>query len=561
MTTLDIVEETKEASGLKRDPDWWRGAVIYQIYPRSFADSNGDGIGDIPGITERLPYIADLGVDAIWISPFMKSPMDDFGYDVSDYRQVDPMFGTLDDIKVLIDKAHELGLRVLMDQVISHTSDQHAWFTQSRQSKDNPKADWYVWADAKPDGTPPNNWLSVFGGSAWQWDTRRMQYYLHNFLRSQPDLNFHNAEVQDAVLEETRFWLDLGIDGFRLDTANFYFHDKELRDNPPLSPDMELSSARPNNPYSFQQHIYDKSRPENIAFLERLRALMEEYEDRTTVGEIGADDESAALIAQYTEQGTRLHMAYSFDLLVNEPTPDYIRSKVGKLERIVETGWPSWAMSNHDVVRTMSRLPEGTDKALAAPLLLAVNTCLRGSPCIYQGEELGFTEVDVPFEHLQDPYGIEFWPEFKGRDGCRTPMAWDDTANGGFSTATPWLPVAPEHIAMNAERQQREPSSALNRSSAFLKWRRQQTALVKGSSHFVDLDAGVLALTRSHEGQTILCVFNISSDAVTLPLPAPYTNWRHLSADGFASSHDGTSLMLSAWQAAFFIQPEDGKNG
>ena len=265
--------------------DWWRGAVIYQIYPRSFKDSNGDGVGDLPGITSKLTYVAELGVDAIWISPFFRSPMKDFGYDVSDYRDVDPIFGSLEDFDELIRQDHALGLKVIIDQVLSHTSDQHAWFKASRDSRDNPKADWYVWADARADGSPPNNWLSVFGGSAWRWDTRRRQYYLHSFLAEQADLNFHHPEVQDALLEEVRFWCKRGVDGFRFDACNHHFHDQALRNNPPAV-QQNVSTVRADNPYAMQMHWYDKSQPENLDFLERLREVLDEY-GVASVGEVG----------------------------------------------------------------------------------------------------------------------------------------------------------------------------------------------------------------------------------------------------------------------------------
>lgn len=268
--------------------DWWKGAVIYQVYPRSFQDTTGDGYGDLAGVTKRLPYIASLGVDAIWLSPFFTSPMADMGYDVSDYCNVDPMFGTLADFDALMAEAHRLGLKVIIDQVISHTSDKHPWFVDSRASRINSKADWYVWANPKPDGTAPTNWLSVFGGPAWEWDGVRKQYYMHSFLASQPDLNFHNPEVQDAVLETVRFWLERGVDGFRLDTVNHYFHDKLLRDNPPLVDDESFGlDASDVNPYGMQDHLYDKTRPENVAFLKRFRALLDDYEGRATVGEVG----------------------------------------------------------------------------------------------------------------------------------------------------------------------------------------------------------------------------------------------------------------------------------
>ena len=295
---------------------WWRGAVIYQIYPRSFLDTDGDGVGDLPGIIRKLDYVAGLGVDAIWISPFFKSPMADFGYDIADFRDVDPMFGTLDDFDRLLAKAHSLGLRVMIDQVLSHTSVEHAWFKESRESRDNPKADWYVWADARPDGTPPNNWLSIFGGSAGQWDPTRMQYYMHNFLTSQPDMNLHNPEVQDALLAATRFWLDRGVDGFRLDTINFYFHDKELRDNPALAPERRNASTAPAvNPYNFQEHIYDKNRPENIAFLKRFRALLDEYPAIAAVGEVGDSQRGLEIVGEYTSGNDKMQMCYAFEFL------------------------------------------------------------------------------------------------------------------------------------------------------------------------------------------------------------------------------------------------------
>ena len=535
---------------LANDPDWWRGAVIYQIYPRSFADSNGDGIGDLPGITQKLQYVADLGADAIWISPFMTSPMDDFGYDVSDYEDVDPMFGSLDDFKELIEKAHDLGVRVLIDLVISHTSDQHSWFKESRGSKTNPKADWYVWSDPKDDGTPPNNWLSIFGGSAWQWDSRRCQYYLHNFLRSQPDLNFHNMEVQDAVLEAARFWLRLGVDGFRLDTANFYFHDKELRSNPAYPNPENLSDVKGVNPYAFQNHVYDKTRPENLVFLERLRAVMDEFPNTTMVGEIGAGPDSKQVIADYTKGSKRLHMAYSFDLLSHNPTARYIRDSVQGLQDIVKDGWPSWAMSNHDVERVGSRIGESVDPQVAAPALLAVTSSLRGSPCIYQGEELGLREADVMFEDLQDPYGIEFWPEFKGRDGCRTPMAWDK--EGGFSSGKPWLPLAEHHLEHSVAAQKEDPNSPLNRACAFLAWRRLHKALKKGSLDFVDLGDEVLGFIREYEDEKLLCVFNLTNTAKQVDLGGLAIG-ELLKGYGFKAELKGDTLHLPAWNAAYLL--------
>ena len=439
---------------MQTSSNWWRGGVIYQIYPRSFLDSNGDGIGDLPGITARLDYVASLGVDGIWLSPFFTSPMLDFGYDISDYRDVDPMFGTLEDFDRLVEAAHARGLKVIIDQVLSHTSDAHPWFEESRQSRDNPRADWYVWADAKPDGSPPNNWLSIFGGSAWQWDSRRLQYYMHNFLVSQPDLNFHNTEVQDALLDVARFWLDRGVDGFRLDTIIFYLHDQELRDNPALAPELRNDQTAPAvNPYNYQEHLYDKSRPENLEFLKRLRAVMEEYPAVAAVGEVGDSQRGLEIVGEYTSGGDKMQMCYAFEFLApQQVTPKRVIDSINAFDAAAPEGWACWAFSNHDVVRHVSRWGAGIeDKAAYAKMLASLLMTLKGSICLYEGEELGLTEADIAFEDLQDPYGIEFWPEFKGRDGCRTPMVWQAGAvNAGFSTAEKtWLPVSIVPVTTN----------------------------------------------------------------------------------------------------------------
>ncbi len=352
---------------------WWRGAVIYQIYPRSYLDANGDGVGDLPGIIQRLDHIAALGVDAIWISPFFKSPMADFGYDIADYRDVDPLFGSLDDFDRLLAKAHDLGLKVMIDQVLSHTSIEHAWFRESRQDRSNPKADWYVWADPREDGTPPNNWLSLFGGGAWQWEPRREQYYLHNFLVDQPDLNFHNPDVQQATLDNVRFWLDRGVDGFRLDAINFCFHDAQLRDNPPKPADKRVGRGfSPDNPYAYQYHFYNNTQPENLPFLEQLRAL-DEYPGAVSLGEISSED-SLATTAEYTQDG-RLHMGYSFELLVDDYSAAYIRDTVSRLEAAMTEGWPCWAVSNHDVERAVSRWGGYPADPRLARMLVAMLCC------------------------------------------------------------------------------------------------------------------------------------------------------------------------------------------
>ena len=547
-----MTKSTTKTAATAKTTDWWRGAVIYQVYPRSFQDTNGDGIGDIKGITDRLPYIASLGVDAIWLSPFFTSPMADMGYDVSDYCDVDPMFGTLADFDAMMNEAHRLGLKVMIDQVISHTSDQHPWFKESRASRDNPKADWYVWAAAKPDGTAPNNWLSVFGGPAWEWDGVRKQYFMHNFLGSQPDLNFHNKEVQQALLETVKFWLDRGVDGFRLDTVNYYFHDKELRDNPPHAPDSEDAGldAPDVNPYGMQSHLYDKTQPENIEFLKRFRALLDQYEGRTTVGEVGDGARSLKTVAAYTAGGDKLHMCYTFDLLGPDFTPSHIRHCVQSFQNQVADGWVCWAFSNHDVHRHVSRFMQNADERTAvAKLAISVLSTLRGSVCLYQGEELGLPEAELQFEDLRDPYGIRFWPAFKGRDGCRTPMVWDQSANGGFSSAKPWLPVPAEHIAKAVSVERGKAGSLMAQYQRFIAFRKLYPALSKGDIHFTHEVGPVLGFERRFGNEVIVCYFNMSAAEQTIVAPA--AELQVLDGHGFSGTIKNNEIVIPAWNAFF----------
>ena len=522
MTATSLMTEQKHPDEASRDLDWWRGAVIYQIYPRSFQDHNGDGVGDLVGITERLDYVADLGVDAIWLSPFFTSPMKDFGYDVSNYRDVDPIFGTLGDFDRLIEKAHSRGLKVIIDQVISHSSDKHPWFTESRQNRTNPRHDWYVWADPNPDGTSPNNWPAVFGGRAWEWNPSRGQYYLHNFLTSQPDLNFHNTGVQQAVLDDMRFWLERGVDGFRLDTVNFYFCSLGLESNPVVKPeDFNASTAPAVNPYNFQEHVYDKSRPENLQFLTRIRALLDEYPGTTSVGEIGDAQHQLEVMAQYTAGDERLHMAYTFDYLGGAFDAGHFRKSIDLTERDAPDGWICLAFSNHDVVRHVSRWLGHGDRDGFAKLTATMLLTMRGSVCVYQGEELGLTEAELAFEDLVDPYGIEFWPQFKGRDGCRTPMVWQGSAHlGGFSTAPrAWLPVPGDHLLHAPDIQEKQNDSVLHHYRATLKFRRDHKPLQKGTIVTHDAPEGVLMFTRTLDGEAILCAFNMTQGPIVVGMP------------------------------------------
>src|SRR5580698_2129975 len=359
MTTIEPVSEKP----------WWRGAVVYQIYPRSFSDSNGDGIGDLPGITQNLDYVASLGVDAIWLSPFFASPMKDFGYDVSDYRAVDPLFGNLDDFDRLVERTHELGLKVIIDQVYAHTSDTHAWFQESRSSRTNAKADWYVWADPRADGAPPNNWLSVFYGPSWTWDARRTQYYMHNFLPAQPQLNVNNPAVQEALFDTARFWLKRGVDGFRLDAINFAMHDPSLADNPPVDEEDEVRKR----PFDFQHHLHNQSQPTLIAFIERLAKVVTGFgPDRFTVAEVGGE-QAVSEMKSFTAGNSRLNTSYGFDFLYSEHlSPALILDALANWPDKAGEGWPSWAFSNHDAPRVVSRWDDGFDSDSRAKALLAL---------------------------------------------------------------------------------------------------------------------------------------------------------------------------------------------
>ncbi|KAA8607333.1 alpha-glucosidase [Salipiger aestuarii] len=545
--------DTTSNQHLTKDPDWWRGAVIYQIYPRSFQDSNGDGVGDLLGIANRLPYVASLGVDVVWISPFFRSPMKDFGYDVSDYCDVDPMFGNLSDFDVLIQSAHAHGLKVLIDLVISHSSVEHPWFQESRSSRDNPKANWYVWADAKPDGTPPNNWLSIFGGSAWRWDPTRCQYYLHNFLSEQGDLNFHEPQVQDELLNIARFWLDRGVDGFRLDTVNFYTHDAQLRDNPALPIEERNPITAPAvNPYTWQNHLYDKTRPENLVFLARLRSLMNDYR-AAAVGEIGEDQRGLEVLGDYTRGDDHLHMSYAFELLSDHaPTAAYIKTVMDDLEAKATGGWACWAFSNHDVMRHITRwdIPEE-----AVRLYLTLMMCLRGSACLYQGEELGLPEAELRYEDIQDPYGKRFWPAFKGRDGARTPMVWDPNAhNGGFSTSShPWLPVSHEHLKLTVADQENDPLAMLHHYRRAISFRHSHQALKKGTMTRVSCEGSVLKFHRSLGTEELFCGFNIGDAPVTVA--APEGRWLQIGAElGSAGPAPDGKLHFGRWQPVLAVR-------
>ncbi len=532
--------------------DWWRSAVIYMVYLRSFKDGNGDGVGDLIGLLDKVDHIASLGVDAVWIAPFFKSPMRDFGYDVADYRDVDPVFGTLADFDAVLRAFHARNVKVLLDLVVSHTSDRHQWFQQSRSDRTNAKADWYVWADGKPDGSPPNNWLSLFGGSAWQWEPGRGQYYLHNFLRSQPDLNYHTPEVQEAVLDTFEFWLKRGVDGFRLDVVNFYVHDRQLRDNPPMPPGSGLSTVPAINPYGYQLHVHDKSQPENLVFLERLRELMRRYGDAFLLGELGVDEDIPEWTLRYTQAGKRLHAVYTFELLAaRQADPDHIRRVVSAMDRRMGDGWTAWSFSNLDNPRVVSRWGAEQSPDMAGPLLIALLATLRGTACLYQGEELGFEDAVVPFDATRDPYGLEFWPTYKGRDGCRTPIAWTSTeAFGGFSSVEPWLPVDARHVARSVQAQERSAASSLNRVRQFLAWRSAQPEFKVGALRFPDVQPPLLAVARQSETGSLVGVFNLGQAPAELDL-MDLRNAVLVKGSGFSGRIEDGRLRLDGYDAAY----------
>lgn len=494
--------------------EWWRSAVVYQVYPRSYQDDTGDGVGDLAGITRRLPHIANLGADCIWLSPIFASPQADMGYDVSDYIAVDPLFGTMEDFDTLIATAHNLGLKVIVDQVLSHTSDQHDWFKTSRTDRTNDKADWYVWADPLPDGSPPTNWHSHFGGPAWEFDPGRGQYYLHNFLASQPDLNFHNSDVVDAILDTCKFWLDRGLDGFRLDTVNYYFHDQDLRSNPPAQSRPQVMAT---DLYGMQNNIYNKTRPENLGFLKRLRTLCDQYEDIMMVGEVGEmGHRSIEIMGEYTAGSSMLHMAYSFAMLGPDFSAEHFTNCIQGFQRGAPDGHPYWSFSNHDVPRQVSRWAEYavSDDAMAR-LACAMLMAFEGTIGIYQGEELGQLETEMEFHELTDPPAIRFWPAVKGRDGCRTPMVWEKGApNAGFSNGTPWLPVKAEQAANAVDAQ--GPNGILAFYKDMIARRKASAALSHGSTTFISLDEPILAFTRTAQDERLTCVFNLSPDPRTI---------------------------------------------
>ena len=513
---------------------WWRGAAVYQVYVRSFCDGNGDGQGDFAGLISKLDYIAALGVDAIWLSPIHPSPNRDWGYDVADYDGVHPDYGTLADFAALVEAAHARGLKIILDEVLAHTSDEHAWFAASRDG-DAVKRDWYVWADPKDDGSPPNNWLSVFGGPAWSYQPARRQHYHHKFLRQQPKLNWLQPDAREAALSVLNTWLGRGVDGFRLDVANAFLHDHQLRDNPAI-PAAQRGVQEWSAAANMQRHLNDSNLEENGALLDVVRRRVDAFEDRFVFGEFSEEFERSGC---YLDSATGLHAGYNFALLYASDAAA-IRAHLQTLARFPDH-WPCIAFSNHDVLRTVTRFGAGS-----ARVMLALLASLRGTILLYQGEELGLPEVELPRHLLRDPVGDLYYPLFKGRDGCRTPMPWDAAApNLGFGRGTPWLPLGPDHAALAVSVQQEDPASALAYTRALMAARNAHPALRHGSLTLLD---GPLAFVREAASERVVCAFNLGAGESTLALAAPA---RPLPFSTGQARCDGTVLTLPP-QSAFF---------
>lgn len=488
---------------------WWQSGIIYQIYPRSFQDSNNDGIGDIPGIISRLDYLVWLGVTAIWISPIFPSPMADFGYDVSDYTGIHTIFGKMEEFETLLAQAHRLGLKVILDLVPNHTSDLHPWFLESKSSKKNAKRDWYLWANPKADGSPPNNWLAMFGGSGWEWDDTSGQYYYHAFLKEQPDLNWRNPEVQLAMLDVMRFWLDKGVDGFRIDVLWHLIKDRQLRDNP-ANPDYQPHMAT----YEQLLPLYSTDQPEVHTIVHHMRQLLDQYHDRMMIGEIYLPLDR--LMAYYGTDADGAHLPFNFMLLNIEWDAQKIASAILAYEAALPPGgWPNWVLSNHDQPRISSRVGCAQSK-VAAILLLT----LRGTPTIYYGDEIGMKDVAIPWAEIKDPQGLNMPEKNLSRDPARTPMQWNEKAFAGFSETKPWLRVAPDYLRRHVSLQQGQRRSHLSLYRNLIQLRQREPALQSGTFRMVYKDRQAMAYIRELAGALpFLIVLNLSHRTCTILLP------------------------------------------
>jgi alpha-glucosidase len=493
---------------------WWKHGVIYQIYPRSFMDSNGDGIGDINGITSKLDYLESLGIDAIWLSPVYPTPMKDFGYDISDYRSIDHVFGTDSDFDSLVENAAKRGIKIIMDIVFNHTSDQHPWFIESRSSKDNPKRDWYVWHDPVKGGYP-NNWMAAFGGRAWEFDEKTGQYYLHSFLKEQPDLNWRNPAVLDELKSIMNYWIDRGVAGFRYDVINLFVKDIRFRSNP-------LTIGRP-RPYDLQKHIYDRDRQEVHNIMREVRRTADAGGAIMTVGEImvaGKGDPSLA--ASYLGMNDELHLSFDFSLITAPWSAEVWYTLISRwiTECEKRNSWPCHVLSNHDQSRSVSRFgsgEKGLARARAAALLMLT---LKGTPFLYYGEEIGMADGKIRRSQMHDPVGIKYWPLNSGRDPERTPMQWDSSVNAGFSTVKPWLPVSPDRYTVNIEGQLENPASILSLYKRLISLRKQMPALHSGDwIPYIKGKNDIISWFRTSGSQKIIAAVNFSRAVKTIDIP------------------------------------------
>jgi alpha-glucosidase len=485
---------------------WWQRGIIYQIYPRSFADTNGDGVGDLPGILAKLDYLQWLGVDAIWISPIYPSPMADFGYDISNYLDIDPLFGTLNDFDDLVASAHRRGIKIVMDLVPNHTSEEHPWFLASRSSRHSAQRHWYIWKDPAPDGGPPNNWLSNFGGSAWTWDEHTGQYYYHAYLKEQPDLNWRNDEVRAAMHEVMRFWLDRGVDGFRVDVIWHLIKDEQFRHNPP-NPDYQPEEW----PYRRLLATYTTDRPEVHDIIAGMRAVMDQYEDRLMVGEVYLPVER--LVTYYGTAESGCHLPFNFQLISVPWHGPAIGAAIDVYEAALPSyGWPNWVLGNHDKPRIAARVGQAQAR-IAAMLLLT----LRGTPTLYYGDELGMQAVPIPPGFVQDPWEKNLPGLGLGRDPARTPMQWDPSPHAGFTTSMPWLPVAADYPAVNVETFQKDPTSILTLYRRLIALRRAEPALSVGRYQRCFAMDDVLVYIREAAARRFLVALNFSGNPAAVP--------------------------------------------
>jgi alpha-glucosidase len=533
---------------------WWQNAVFYEIYPRSFRDSNGDGIGDLNGITEKLDYLHDLGVDAIWITPFYPSPQVDFGYDISNYENVDPQFGTLVDFDRLLAEAHRRGIKVLMDMVPNHTSDQHPWFIESRSSLTNPKRDWYIWRDDKNSG-PPNNWNSEFGGPAWTLDPKTGQWYYHFFYPQQPDLNWRNPAVENAMFDQCRFWLERGVDGFRLDAVANLFEDPQLHDNPVLAGFVPGSTTQ-----HAEKNVYNYDLPEVHTELQRLRKVADAYPGRVLVGETWPKTMDG-LLKYYGAGNNELQLPFNF-FFTKVPKFDAaaFRSEVETTRKALDDHPTTWVLSNHDLVRAYTRYADGQHNDQIAKILATMLLTLPGTPFLYYGEEIGMQNNDPKtIDEVRDPVGRREWPVNKGRDGERTPMQWTSGSSAGFTTGKPWLGVPPSAETHNVATESGDPSSILNYYKALLRLRRQSPALLSGQYQALGHDSHVFAYLRRAPNQTAIVALNMSPEKQTLPqakmaLGAQATLVLS-SARPAGQALQGNEFKLAPFEAAIFTTP------